>query len=82
MPEHPVADPLKNPEIQLILRSYQIAGIAAEIAHKLHMPPIEALKRFYESDTCRRLHDRSTLLYIFSDGYVADDFVQEYRAKQ
>ena len=51
--------------------------IACRIAEKLGISPLQALKDFYRSATCRRFHDRSTGLYIQSDYYIADDYLIE-----
>lgn len=36
-----------------------------------------ALDVFYTSKTCDQLHDPQTLLYLFSDGYIAENVIRE-----
>ena len=64
-------------EILDILRWSRMGVIACRIAEKVGSSPLQALKDFYRSDTCRRFHDRSTGLYVQSDNYIADDYVME-----
>ncbi|MCH5234967.1 MAG: DUF3791 domain-containing protein [Muribaculaceae bacterium] len=66
-----------NPTVKTILRSGRIGMIACRIAEKLDITPLEALKKFYESDTCKKFHDRSTGLYLYSDLYIRDSFLLE-----
>jgi hypothetical protein len=47
------------------------------LAERLKTEPLLALQLFYESNTCRQLHDRSTGLYLFSAGYIAEDYIRE-----
>lgn len=70
-------DPAKAPEIQEMILSCQIGCIAAELARRLHVSPAEALMRFYESRTCAQLHDRETGLYLYSNAYIADEYLLE-----
>lgn len=51
--------------------------IACRIAERIGISPLQALKDFYRSDTCRKFHDRSTGLHILSDNYIADDYLIE-----
>lgn len=60
-----------------IVRWGRIGSIVCRIAEKLNITPLQALKDFYRSDTCRRFHDRKTGLYLYSDLYVADDYLIE-----
>lgn len=64
-------------DVDLILLSGRIGIIANAIARKLDISGVKALEMFYESDTCSRLHDKSTGLYLYGDLYIADDFIQE-----
>lgn len=66
-----------NKEILDILRWSRMGIIACCIAKKMRITPLQALKDFYRSATCRRFQDRSTGLYIQSDGYIADDYLIE-----
>ncbi len=67
----------KTPEIQEMIMSYQIGGIAYELSKRLDISPTQALDLFYRSKTCALLHDKNTGLYLMSNGYVADDVIQE-----
>lgn len=64
-------------EILDILRWSRMGVIACRIAEKVGISPLQPLKDFYRSDTCRRFHDRGTGLYIQSDNYIADDYLME-----
>ena len=67
----------KAAEIQDMILSYQIAGIAYDLAQRLGISPAQALDLFYRSKTCSQLHDKRTGLYLMSNGYIADDFIYE-----
>lgn len=67
----------KKETARTILRSYKIGRIACIIAQKLQIPPIEALKNFYASQTCSELHDTSSDLYLRGDLYIVNDFLNE-----
>ena len=67
----------KTPEIQEMILSYQIGGVAYELAQRLNLSPAQALDMFYRSKTCAQLHDKRTGLYLMSNGYIADDFIYE-----
>ena len=60
-------DPVKSPVIQEIIMSNRIGSIAVELAKRLGIEPLSALKMFYESKTCADLHDKSTGLYLYGD---------------
>lgn len=64
-------------EILDILRWSRMGIIACRIANLLDISPLQALKDFYRSATCRRFQDRSTGLYIQSDNYIVDDYLIE-----
>lgn len=70
-------DPVKSPIIQEIILSNRIGAISMELARRLDIEPVQALELFYESQTCADLHDKSTGLYLYSDLYIADEFIQE-----
>lgn len=74
--------PTKSPVIQEIIMSNRIGAISIELAKRLDIQPSEALKLFYESKTCEKLHDKSTGLYLYGDLYVADEFMLEMQNKQ
>lgn len=69
----------KDPIIREIVMSNLIGMVTAELARRLSISPERAFDMFYESDTCRRLHDRSTGLYLYGHLYIADDFVREHQ---
>lgn len=60
-----------------ILRWSRMGVIACRIAEKLGIPPLQALKDFYRSATCKRFQDRKSGLYIQGDNYIADDYLIE-----
>ena len=68
-------NPLKSPVIQEIIMSNRIGSIAVILAKKLDIDNVKALKLFYESETCSKLHDKSIGLYLYSDLYIVDDFM-------
>lgn len=70
-------DTAKSPIIQEIIMSNRIGIISAELANRLNIEPTMALELFYESQTCSDLHNRSTGLYLYSDLYIADEFMRE-----
>lgn len=69
-------------EMQLIIMSGRIGIIAHTIAQKIHVSGLRALDLFYRSDTCSRLHNRATKLYLFGEMYIVDEFMLEMQAKQ
>lgn len=79
--QNPLNDPIKSPEIQEMILSYQIGGVAAELAKRLDIAPARALQLFYESQTCADLHNKKTELYLFGNLYIADEFIREYEYK-
>lgn len=74
--------PSQQSDIELILLSGQIGIIAVEIAKRLSVSPMEAFSMFYESKTCADLHNKATNLYLYSDLYIVDEFMIEYKARQ
>ena len=70
-----------NKEILDILRWSRMGVFACRIAEKTKVSPLQALKDFYHSATCRKFHDRSSGLYIQSDNYIADDYLIEIGAQ-
>ena len=54
----------KTPEIQEMILSYQIGGVAYELSQRLEISPALALDLFYRSKTCAQLHDKRTGLYL------------------
>lgn len=70
-------NPMKSPIIQEIIMSNRIGAITIILAERLNISSVRALKLFYESETCSKLHDKSTGLYLYGDLYVADEFMRE-----
>ena len=70
----------KKKAVREILLWQQIGCIVVAIAEKLQVPYKKALDIFYENDTCHRLHDERTGLYLFSDLYIADEVIREYQS--
>ena len=58
---------------------YKAGGIVMALAERLKISPERALGLFYESKTCDDLHTPETLLYTFSDKYIADEVVEELK---
>ncbi len=73
---------IKSPEIQEIIISNHIGAIAVTLAKQLDISNVRALKLFYESETCRKLHDKTTGLYLYGDLYVVDEFMREMEDRQ
>lgn len=67
----------KSPIIQEIIMSNVIGEISVILAKRLGVDNIKALKQFYESETCAKLHDKSTGLYLYGNEYIADEFMLE-----
>jgi hypothetical protein len=74
-------DPIKEPEVQEIILSHQIGMVAAELSERLDVSPARALALFYESKTCAQLHDKRTMLYLYGNRYIADEFILEQQRK-
>ena len=49
------------------------------LAAQLNISPERALGLFYKSQTCEELHNPETLLYTFSDAYIADEVIAELK---
>ena len=69
----------KKKAVREILLWQQIGCIVVAVAQKMQVSYKKALDIFYASDTCRRLHDERTGLYLLSDLYVADEVIREYQ---
>lgn len=69
-----------NKEANDILLWGRIGSIACLIAKRLNIAPLQALKDFYRSLTCLKLHDRKTGLYLYGDHYIADNYILEISA--
>ena len=73
--------PTKTPIVQEIIMSNRIGAISILLAQKMGIENVEALKLFYESVTCRKLHDKSTGLYLYGDLYIVDEYLLERNGK-
>ena len=74
--------PTKSPVIQEIIMSNRIGAISVLLAEQLNIDSVKALKLFYQSKTCAKLHDKSTGLYLYGDLYIADEFIREMENRQ
>lgn len=74
--------PTKSPVIQEIIMSNKIGAITILLAERLNIPNVQALKLFYGSHTCQKLHDKSTGLYLYGDLYIVDEFIREMEVLQ
>jgi len=55
----------------------KIGRIVTQLSERLDISSDRALDLFYTSKTNERLHDESTLLYTFGDGYIVDEVIRE-----
>ena len=60
-----------------IVRWERIGSIVCHIGKKLNITPLQALKDFFRSKTCLKLHNRDTGLYLYSDLYIVEDYLIE-----
>lgn len=60
----------------------RIGRISVLLAERLDISPEHAFDIFYESDTCERLHDERSGLYLMGDLYVVDEVIRELQEKQ
>lgn len=58
---------------------YKIGGIVMTLSAQLDISPERALDLFYRSKVCDNLHQADTLLYTFSDSYIADEVINELK---
>ena len=70
-----------NQEVIDILRWGRIGDIACCIAKEMKTTPLQALKDFYRSTTCSLFHDHNTGLYLYSDAYIAEEYMLELRSR-
>ncbi len=61
-----------------IIRSCRIGNIVCKIAERLNLSLIDAMRKFYESATCREFHDSKSGLYLQGDYYIVAEFMDEY----
>ncbi len=55
----------------------KIGRIVTILSERLNISSEHALDLFYTSKVCELLHDPESLLYTFSDYYIADDVLRE-----
>lgn len=66
-----------NKTVNDIVRWERIGSIVCHIGKKLNITPLQALKDFFRSKTCLKLHNRDTGLYLYSDLYIVEDYLIE-----
>ena len=72
----------KQKAVRQILLWQQIGCVVVALAEKLGISYKRALDIFYASDTCRRLHDERSGLYLYSHLYLADEVIMEQTKQQ
>lgn len=60
----------------------KIGRIVVRLAERLDVSPEEAFDIFYESETCQRLHNPDSGLYLYGDLYIIDEVIRELQDKQ
>lgn len=70
-----------NKTVKDIIRWGQIGIISCRIAEVLGITPLQALKDFYRSQTCRKFHDPGTGMYLYSELYIVDQYLLEIGKK-
>lgn len=60
----------------------KMGRIVVRLAERLDVSPEEAFDIFYESDTCQRLHNPDSGLYLYGDLYIIDEVIRELQDKQ
>ena len=73
MEQKKYSDPTKSPVIQEIIISNHIGVISMELAKRLDIPHLRALKLLYESKVCADLNG----LYLYGDRYIAAEYMLE-----
>ena len=59
----------------------KIGRIIVLLGERLNISSERALGIFYESETCGRLHDPETGLYLMGDLYIVNDIIRELQDK-
>lgn len=59
----------------------KIGRIVTLLSEQLDISGERALDVFYTSKTSALLHDPATQLYLFSDGYIAEDVIREIQGE-
>ena len=60
----------------------KIARIIKMLADALHVSQPRAISIFYRTDTCKLMHDPTTMLHTMSDTYILNDVITELREHQ
>ncbi|MCD8181828.1 MAG: DUF3791 domain-containing protein [Bacteroides sp.] len=68
--------------IKDIILWQRIGYIVVRFSERLNVSPEQAFDIFYESDTCERLHNPDTGLYLYGDLYIVDEVMRELQDKQ
>ena len=68
---------MNSSQLQDLSISLTVGGVAYELSRMLGISPELAFDMFYRSKTCADLHDKYTGLYLMSNAYIAEEFVNE-----
>lgn len=60
----------------------KMGRIIVRLSERLNVSPEVAFDIFYESETCQRLHNPDTGLYLYGDLYIVDEVMRELQDKQ
>lgn len=71
-----------NINVRDIILWNRIGRIVTKLSEKLQVAPEEAFDIFYLSETCAKLHDEKTGLYLYGDLYIIDELIRELQDKQ
>jgi hypothetical protein len=71
-----------NVTVRDIILWNRIGRMVPIIAEKLNVSIEEAFDVFYTSQTCARLHDEQTGLYLYGDLYIIEDLMRELKARE
>ena len=59
----------------------KIGRIVTILSNRLNISGSQALNIWYHSKTNKDFHDPETMLYTFSDAYIAEDVIRELEGK-
>lgn len=60
----------------------KITRIIIQLADTLHVDRLTALRIFYSTETCRRMHHPEYEIHYQSDTYLVNDVMSELRERQ
>lgn len=60
----------------------KIARVIKQLAETLNISFSSAVALFYRTDTCKLMHDPTTMLHTMSDTYILNDVITELREYQ